>query len=577
MRLIIALLFLFSAASLSGQHNDNHIYVDVKEQVMEAITINSLSPPKIKVHNYALTDSIGFDPNPIATNSYVLNFQSKAGYLGDISTVVEYTQDSNIPGISQKNYFVLHTQAKTSVVSCADDFVIHDGTNVIVDAIQNDSTTEDSLSIVKIGYVSGGTATITSDNKISYSPLIPDGTIIYYTKDEKGTVGSATIDFVQDDNTKVAEFDLYTQENKSTSVILSSGDYTIDVSPEHGELLQSSVDHVWSYIPDTGYSGSDNFSFTSTAGGKLEYEATVFASETSNSSTLPDELYLQTDGTITFDVLANDFNPNATIIYCSPELTKISNGVYQYTSSNGSTGDLNFEYKIFTGTQVFAEDITIHVDDFAPTETIDYNFQIIKDQDLTITHQTPMGDYFLTENVEPSHGTVWILDEFGQAVLDCDTITGANTIVYIPDAGYTGSDAFDIQYSTGTGFYEIVKIDINITDSAHTVCLCADGCVFQGDHNDDGKVDMLDVLDLGLNVGAGGHDRDSDFNEIWTGQYSSDWGYGQMGTGIDLKCGDSDGDGYIDAFDTDAVDEHYGNIHRLQSEISAATTKRKNG
>ena len=89
MRLIFAFLMLFFSVSLSAQLNEKNVFVDVKVNETTQIEVNSLIIPTIKSHDYSLTDSIGFDPVPTSPNTYVLNYQSTSGYLGDISTVIE--------------------------------------------------------------------------------------------------------------------------------------------------------------------------------------------------------------------------------------------------------------------------------------------------------------------------------------------------------------------------------------------------------------------------------------------------------------------------------------------------------
>ena len=572
MRIIVLSFFLCLATTLSAQLNEKHQFVDVKQGETEVITINSVIIPTIKIHDYSLTDSIGFNPVPVAPNTYELNYKAISGYLGDISTVIEYTEPSSVSGISQKNYTVLNVQSRASRINAIDDNVLHDGLSTTIDVLSNDTTTEDSLTIAKIGYVSGGTASITSDNKIDFSPSGGKAYINYYVQDDAGTVTSASLILDESDNVFVGTQELYTQEGRDILISLPSGDYGVVADPSDGELQSTTSNHVWKYIPDAGFDGVESLQFTTTSGGQLDIDIKVLNVLDNNSSVVDDELYLVTDGTITFDVLANDYNSDAIIVNQSSELTDLGNGVYQYTSTGGFTGDLEFEYVVFTGTQVFTGDILIHVADFAPVDELTYNFQIIEDQDLIITHQTPVGDFILTDLVNPSFGTLQVLDEFGVANLECDTISGANTLVYTPDSGFTGTDEFDIEYCTGTGICEILKVDVFVQSSDFTDCLCLEDCVYAGDHNDDGRVDVLDILDLGLNAGEGGDDRSSDFTEIWTGQFAPDWGYGQIGTGVDLKCGDSDGDGFIDAFDMQAVADNYGNIHRLQSELTAATS-----
>ena len=156
-----------------------------------------------------------------------------------------------------------------------------------------------------------------------------------------------------------------------------------------------------------------------------------------------------------------------------------------------------------------------------------------------------------------------ILDANGSETLECDVISGENTIIYTPNSDFSGFDEFDLEYCTTSGICEIVKVDVLIADTNHSECLCLNSCVYEGDYNDDGIVNAKDVLDLGLNIGEGGFERTEDFDLFWTGQTSTDWGHQQMNSAIDLKCGDADGDGYIDYNDFVELEDHYGKIHNF--------------
>ena len=558
--------------TLSAQLNEKHVFVDVKVHETTQIVVNSLIIPTVKTHNYTLTDTFGFDNIPVSPNTYVLNYQSADGYFGDITTVIEYTEPSSISGISQKNYMVLHVQSRPSVVHAVDDNILHQGGAISINPLSNDSTTEDSLNIIKIGFVSGGTASILNGETIEFNPIEDQGYIKYFVEDDMGTISSATIHLIEENNSASESLEYFGEEMESMMLLVPSADFELDIEPSNGLIVQGSTNYVWHYTPDLGFTGLENLSFSSTYGGNLEFELDILPSGDTNSPVVNDEAYVVTDGTVSIDVLQNDYNPNSLIISHSSELTEISTGIYQYTPPSGFTGDKQFEYTVFTGTQVFVGYITIHVDDFAPTDEVNYDFQIIENQDLVLIHQTPTSDYFFNTVVEPASGSLTILDEFGEAVLECDSITGANSIIYTPNENFTGLDEFDIEYCTETGICEILKVDIYIEASNHTDCLCLQDCVFPGDHNDDGRVDMLDILDLGINSGEGGFERSNDFTEIWTGQHSTDWGYGQIGNGVDLKCGDSDGDGVIDIHDFQAVTDNYGRLHRLQSDLVAITT-----
>ena len=574
MRLFLAFVFVLLTCSLSAQLNDKYIYVDAETNALEEVYINSLFKPDALNQTPNIAEVLGVDPMEVSPGVYKLDFKSIVGFTGDLSVVVEYTEPSIIPGFPQTNYSTVRFRVKPSKVDSEPDYELFSGSTGTVHPLTNDSSTNGELSIVKLGHVSGGSATISANDAIDFTLTADEGRILYFTEDSLGTVGSALIHIQSENNTANGSSDLFIDNSDEQVLILPSSDFEVGTTPSNGILSQSTTAaHIWTYKPDQGYQGLDNFDFINNAGGQLDYSVTVLHKTDSNSFLVDDEVYIATDGSLEFDVLANDYRSNFSAHSYSPELTEISNGVFQYAPPSGFTGDKIFEYKIFTGLQLFTAKIIIHVDDFAPTTEIEYSYELLENQPLRLVYNTPADGFIFNSAVAPSNGTVVILDEFNQEITSCDTITGANTIVYTPNSGFTGLDEFDLEYCSSTGICEVVKVDVAIQNTTNTDCLCIEDCVFQGDHNDDGRVDVKDILDLGLNVGEGGLTRTQDFTQIWTGQFSDDWGYNQMNSDIDLKCGDSDGDSYIDEDDIIAIEQYYGNVSQFQGELLSAISE----
>lgn len=576
MRLFLALIFVLFASALSAQLNDKHIYVDVETNILEEVYINSLFKPEPLNASQSLGQVLAVDPDPVSPGVYKLEYQSFPGFTGDIVLVMEYTEPSIIPGFPQTNYSTVHIRVKPSKIETEPDFELFTGSTATIHPLNNDSTSSGDLNIVKLGHVSGGTAVISATDAIDFTLTEDQGHILYFTEDSLGTVASALIHIQSENSAATSSSDLFVDNRDEKVLILPSSDFEIGVAPSNGTLSQSTTaSHIWTYSPNQGYYGSDSFDFTNASGGQLDYTITVIHKPDSNSFLVDDEIYITTDGSLEFDVLANDLRSDFNIHSYSSELTEISNGVFHYSPPSGFTGDKVFEYKIFTGLQLFIANIVVHVDDFAPTTEIEYSYDLVENQPLRIIYNTPKDGFIFYSAVAPTNGTVVILDEFNQEITSCDTITGANTIIYTPNAGFTGLDEFDLEYcsSPSSGICEVLKVDVQVQSTNNTDCLCIEDCVFQGDHNDDGRVDVKDILDLGLNVGEGGLSRTQDFAQIWTGQFSNDWGFNQMNSDIDLKCGDSDGDSYIDENDVLAIEQFYGNVSQFQGELLSAISE----
>lgn len=568
MRLLLASIFVFFSLSLSSQLNEHTIYVDTKAGSWEQLEILSSQLPLPVFYDSLAIDSLNFDAT--ATNDlYLLNYKTKAGVLGDTKIILEYYDQSNSSGLPNIRYSSIYSSAKTSKIVSVSDYELSNSNSGTLHPLVNDSTTDGPLEIVKIGYASGCTATIQGTDEISYTLIEDSAELLYFFKDAKDNISSAKA-YLQLENDNIsADLEAFTDNKGGYVFSLPSTSYTISSNVNDGEITNLEG-HIWKYQPDENHIGYDAVTFTSPSGATINYDFEVLNHNLNGSFVRDDEFYVPTDGSAIFDVLENDLKSNLNVVYHSPELTELSNGVFEYTPAAGFEGDEVFIYKVLSGTSLYTGHITVHTDDFAPLNEYAYSFDIVNNQTLSIKHNSPIEGYEFNIAVEPSNGSVSIVEMNIPYEDGCDSLTQNQLIVYTPDPGYTGNDEFDVEFCSASSVCgEIVKVDVQVLASNNSECLCTDDCVFKGDHNDDGIVNVKDILDLGLNIGKGGETRSDDFEEVWTGQYSNDWGYTQLNTSIDLKCGDSDGDGYIDGSDLSEIESNYGNSSRFHSSIEA--------
>lgn len=575
MRLFLAFIFCFTSLLLSAQLNPKHIYVNEKEDIPNYVELQSfIFSPTVTNNGFPEPgrDSLGIDPLNGVPNTYVVTFDPLDGFNGDTDVKIQYYESGAIPGIPYPNYTTIHYRIQKSKITVEDDYALANGSSVSVMASANDSSTDGDLTITNIGYVSGGSASIVNGDQIDFTFDADQtlGRILYFVQDSLNTMASGYVNVMKEDDTVVTNLNAALNNKTSQFLELPSANYTLSTNPANGTISSGSSAHTWIYTPNDGYTGGDVFSFTTAQGGDIEYNVIVVDKANNNSFVIDDENFCETNGSITFNVFDNDLRSDFNIYDYSPELTYNGNGEFTFSPDTDFQGDLSFYYKVFSGIQFHTGDIIVHVDDFEPSDEYAYSFDILNNHPIKILHQSPIETYTFSVATPPANGTVTVLDANGEIVHECDLIEGNNTIFYEPNEDFTGVDEFDLQYCTLSGNCEIVKIDISILDSNYEECLCLNACVYEGDNNDDGVVNSKDILDLGLNFGIGGQERTNDFTLLWTGQESDDWGYGQMGSGIDLKCGDADGDGYIDASDVNSIDEYYGKSHRLMSTQTAA-------
>ncbi len=571
---IIACILTFSTILLSAQLNPSNVYVSSKYNELSSVLIQSTNVAP----NFTITPDVGQDTmyiHSLGNNQYEVRYTPPAGFIGETELVVEYFEPGPIPGIPSSNYTKVHYQVKSSDIDPGTDRYLASSDTLTFDVLANDSASDGPLTISKLGIVEGGTASIGAngtDISFSFNSGADDALIRYFVEDTLGNRESALVFLNKDNESLIATKDIYTDNKSFYELRLSSSLYEIEDAPQNGALSITTDNHVWLYTPNTTYTGQDTFSFSTPNGGLLSYNVEILDKANNATFVVDDEYFLTTDGSLTFNVFDNDLKLGQTIMDYSSELTYNGNGEFSYTPDAGFEGDEVFYYKIFSGYKFHTGSIVIHVNDFAPVSDLVYEFNILENHDLKTKHHSPVGDYTFELLVAPTNGTVTILDANGSEILECDTISGNNTIIYSPDADFNGIEEFDLEYCTLSGHCEVVKVNVNVLDSNYDDCLCLNGCVYKGDSNDDGVVDMKDVLDMSLNIGRGGYERTNDFNLLWTGQDSDDWGYSQMGAGIDLKCSDADGDGYIDHSDFSEIQSNYSNVHKFKAQDLAATS-----
>ncbi len=97
----------------------------------------------------------------------------------------------------------------------------------------------------------------------------------------------------------------------------------------------------------------------------------------------------------------------------------------------------------------------------------------------------------------------------------------------------------------------ITTSSLGCTNSIQTTIEVAEDCVYPGDADDNGKVNMFDLFEMGLHFGKSGFPRNTISNK-WKGFGCYDWNEAQ-GNGKDLKYIDSNGNGKIGFEDTVAL------------------------
>jgi hypothetical protein len=259
---------------------------------------------------------------------------------------------------------------------------------VAIPVALNDTDADGTLDLDAIVITSTpGKGTIASQVSgiLTYVPAedeIGEDTFSYTVADNAGLVSApATVTLTINDIPVAAALPMTTQEGDSgdldvltsaTNVIgsLLPASVTIQSEPEHGSATVNSSTGVITYTPDTGFSGSDSFTYTiSDDLAAQSSPATVSVTVTPQLRANPDSSVVVQGQNGLIDVLDNDNFSGHTItslsILSQPEkgqATVINNPLtILYTAGSDQTGLDSFTYTFQTGTGAVSNAATVSV------------------------------------------------------------------------------------------------------------------------------------------------------------------------------------------------------------------------
>ncbi|PHS01326.1 MAG: hypothetical protein COA80_02365, partial [Leeuwenhoekiella sp.] len=396
----------------------------------------------------------------------------------------------------------------------------------------------DTITVTGNTQPTNGSVVVNPDGSFTYTPepgFVGEDSFTYTVCDSGNPAlcseGKVTIEVVADTaNIVVANDDAYfgfigdeITGNVTDNDSDPEGDsFTVtgNTAPAHG-TVEIGTDGSFTYTPEMGYSGADQFTYTITDAQGATDTATVYISIDPSENGGNDILAIN-DINDTFegqavsgDVGTNDENPDGpagsevyTIVTQPANGTLVFNedGTYTYTPNDGFIGQDSFTYEVCDGGSPRAcdqADVVIQVIPF-PTTT---NDPPVANDDTNVTEVgvpiegnvlsndfDPDGDPItVTSNTDPEHGTV---------VMNPD-----GTYTYTPDPGYSGQDSFEYTVcdngdpqacATGTVTIEVIADTGNTTvanDDAYYGELNSpvSGNVLDNDSDPEGQTQTVDT------------------------------------------------------------------------------------
>lgn len=522
----------------------------------------------------------GMAGSPRINNFY---YQPANNFVGRDTVIIEYRQQP----YNQQAYKIFYFKVVPSFLHAEDDFVstIEDQ-SIEIAVLTNDVGNGTNQTIAEVTNINNGTAVLNADStKVIFTPengFKGIANLNYSICDAEGSCSMAVVNICVNPTTPLAyeELQLTTNKNVSQVVMLDmDNSYSLSTQPSHGTL---SVGQPLRYTPAQNYVGDDQFVYTSTNGNTRVVNVRVVNVPNTSSLLVTDIVFTPKDEVLEeIRVLANDnggeylqnvsvvggmtTEKGGTLVY----LPNIGNGVYRYTPPANFQGIDKFRYRAMAPNSPFdTTSCYIVVNDLNPVLPV---FQITtpKNTPLVLGDHLPLGGYSYEDISIPSKGEIEFYpglstytSQHGQ------TFSGSNMLVYDPNPNALGYDEFEFEYCADgvPGGCQLVKVEVTIVDvtNPQSSVLCAGSeCVWAGDANRDGSVDVRDVLPLGLCMGDVGLSRTNGSIE-WYGQTANNWNsFMADGLGYDVKYLDTDGNGIVSASDTTAIGLNYGNYHNL--------------
>lgn len=561
----VAILFL----ALPQLFAQPHQHVDLK--VNTSFSSETISGVAQIVIDYPQNGSYSFDN---VSGGFVLNYEPDSGFIGKDTVIIEYMDNSG--GDIEYDVFFFHI--KPSLIYLDNDYYPAEkgqdymGFNVL----SNDHGTDTPFVLDQVLQTNNGFAYIENDS-LFFKPLSNfEGisSVTYRACDTLVYCDHAQAQFIVVDSNNIASEDsliLYTPENKSIRFILPDSGFQVSSTPDLGIIENEIEGRVFEYSPFQNTNGTevlemDNDNLLRTV------VIHIIDVPTPNQRVVDDYVFTHMNDEVEFNVLANDFISSGRVTsFTSPQngsVTKLGGGDFRFTPDADFEGLTQFTYTtcIF-GANCETGRVKIFVGNLNPDNRSNYNLITPKNRDLVINYDVPIANFMFEVAQDCSNGELNIYPGLDTLSIGCEEVSGYNLVVYTPDTDFVGEDEFDLEYCVNGGVdCEIVKVKVDVIDQdLDSVCICADDCVWPGDINHDGKVDMVDLLSLGWHIGIEGEERPYAQPSEWFGQYAPNWDEEQQNRS-NLKHADVDGDGFVDVSDKDGIDSFYNKIHSILNE-----------
>ena len=524
-------------------------------------SVESIAIPTF-AYNEDYSNITSFSPIDLSGSPYTFKAFITANFIGTATFAMEwYASSNNFPFIEPRVTFY-EIEVVESILDAKVDVVTIDNsiTSVEIYPLVNDFGEFAPLTLSDVSQVMYGSAEVTDSNTIIYTVADTNMDYLMYTITDsigESASGKIVINILEDDPVSVDTLSYTITDLQSQLIVLPFGDLKEIQNPAQG-ALDSVSEYSYLYIPDLGASGIDTVVFQNVAGNNRVALIEVYDVSVEPSYAVNDSYFAAEATTVTVFPLENDIKDTYPIIDISSELDYVSPGVYSYMPDVDFSGLKIFEYTIDYGFGTSTANIYVSIGNYEPQSTFAYSFVTPQDRPLVIKYEIPLEGYeFVANTFFTDHGFVETYGENDNVTIGCDDVNGEAFFIYYPGSNYVGFDDFEVEYCINEVCvnYE-VEIEVVSVDSDE--CFCVNDCVWEGDTDGNGKVNVSDILPIGRHMGISGAPRESLY-DFWSAEDTDNWTYDQP-SGKNIKHADANGDGIVSVLDTNSISDYYNQL-----------------
>ncbi len=407
-------------------------------------------------------------------------------------TGVSYTPVANSCGSDSFTY-TLNGGSSALVgvnVICVDDTAVaaadaatvaEDSTNNVIDVLANDTDVDaGAITVASVASptANSGTVEITGGGGtvVSYTPAADFcGTDTFTYTLNGGSVATVTVTVTCADDNAVAVADAATVTEDSTNNAIDvlandtdadGGDRTVIsvTQPTNGTVTVTGGGTGVSYTPAATYCGADSFSYTLNGGSSATVTVTITCVNDAPVAG-DDAASVSEDGSVTIPVRDNDTDPESDAL----DVVSVTQGSVQ----GGGTVVLNANDTVtytpqanFSGTDTFT--YTVSDGNGTDTATVTVTVGGVNDQptandDAATAEEDGSASISVKGNDSDQEGDALDVTAVTQGTSGSVTLNADDTITYIPNANFHGTDTFTYTVSDGNGGADTATVTVTVT------------------------------------------------------------------------------------------------------------------